>query len=111
MLTHPTLEQMQALGLAGMAAAYRQMAEQSTAENLNRDEWLGLMLDRETATRADKRLTNRLATSRLRFPDAYREHRLYRPSWPRPAQHPVTGPGSLAQSPGEPDYYRANRHR
>jgi hypothetical protein len=26
MLTHPTLEQMQALGLTGMAAAYRQKA-------------------------------------------------------------------------------------
>ena len=31
MLTHPTLDQMQALGLAGMAAAYRQLAEQDTA--------------------------------------------------------------------------------
>jgi DNA replication protein DnaC len=70
MLTHPTLEQMQALGLAGMAAAYRQMAEQNAAEALSRDEWLGLMLDRESTTRADKRLTNRLATARLRFPDA-----------------------------------------
>jgi len=70
MLTHPTLEQMQALGLTGMAAAYRQIAEQNAVENLSRDEWLGLMLDRETATRLDKRLTNRLATSRLRFPDA-----------------------------------------
>lgn len=70
MLTHPTLEQMQALGLTGMAAAYRQIAEQNAVENLSRDEWLGLMLDRETATRLNKRLTNRLATSRLRFPDA-----------------------------------------
>lgn len=36
----------------------------------SRDEWLGLMLDRETALRSDKRLTNRLAASKLRFPDA-----------------------------------------
>ena len=44
---------MQALGLTGMAAAYRQLAEQDNAADLSRDEWLGLMLDRETAMRAD----------------------------------------------------------
>jgi hypothetical protein len=35
MLTHPTLDQMQALGLAGMAAAYRQLAEQDNAADLS----------------------------------------------------------------------------
>ena len=70
MLTHPTLDQMQALGLAGMAAAYRQLAEQDNAGDLGRDEWLGLMLDREAAMRADRRLTNRLAAAKLRFVDA-----------------------------------------
>ena len=44
MLTHPTLDQMHALGLTGMAAAYRQLAEQDKATDLSRDEWLGLML-------------------------------------------------------------------
>lgn len=57
MLTHPTLDQMHSLGLAGMAAAWRDIAEQDTAGDLTRDEWLGLMLDREIATRADRRLT------------------------------------------------------
>jgi DNA replication protein DnaC len=70
MLTHPTLDQMQALGLAGMAAAYRQLAEQDNAADLSRDEWLGLMLDREAAMRADRRLTNRLAAAKLRFVEA-----------------------------------------
>jgi DNA replication protein DnaC len=70
MLTHPTLDQMQALGLAGMAAAYRQLAEQDNAGDLGRDEWLGLMLDREAAMRADRRLTNRLAAAKLRFANA-----------------------------------------
>jgi len=69
-LTHPTLDQMQALGLAGMATAYRELAEQSNADDLSRDEWLGLMLDREAAMRADRRLTNRLAAAKLRFPEA-----------------------------------------
>ncbi len=70
MLTHPTLEQMQALGLAGMATAYRELAEQCNTDDLSRDEWLGLMLDRETVMRADRRLTNRLAAAKLRFADA-----------------------------------------
>lgn len=81
MLTHPTLDQMHSLGLAGMAAAWRDIAEQDTAGDLTRDEWLGLMLDREIATRADRRLTNRLASAKLRFVDAcvenidFRTHR------------------------------------
>ena len=70
MLTHPTLDQMQALGLGGMATAYRELSEQNNADGLNRDEWLGLMLDREAALRADQRLTNRRASARLRFADA-----------------------------------------
>jgi DNA replication protein DnaC len=70
MLTNPTLDQMQALGLAGMAAAYRQLAEQDNTADLSRDEWLGLMLDREIAVRADRRLTNRLAAAKLRFAEA-----------------------------------------
>ncbi|TIU90138.1 MAG: AAA family ATPase, partial [Mesorhizobium sp.] len=69
MLTNPTLDQMQVLGLAGMAAAWRELAEQSSA-NDSRDEWLGLMLDREVAMRADKRVRNRLASAKLRFPEA-----------------------------------------
>src|SRR5262249_41693851 len=66
----PMIEQMQTLGLAEMAAAYRQLAEQDNTAALSRDEWLGLMLDREVAVRADRRLTNRLAAAKLRFPDA-----------------------------------------
>lgn len=67
MLTHPTLDQMHALGLSGMAAAYPELANQPEGSDLNRDEWLGLMLDREMAVRGDKRLTNRLAIAKLRF--------------------------------------------
>lgn len=70
MLTNPTLEQMQSLGLPGMAKAYRDLDEQPGANELNRDEWLGLMLDREISMRADKRLGNRLAAAKLRSPEA-----------------------------------------
>lgn len=70
MLTHPTLEQMAALGLTGMADAWKSLADQDPGQALDRNEWLGLMLDREASTRADKRFTNRLRNARMRFPDA-----------------------------------------
>lgn len=70
MLNHPTLDQMQALGLTGMAAAWHDIAAQDSAGDLAREEWLGLMLDREIAVRADKRLANRMKVARLRFADA-----------------------------------------
>ena len=70
MLTHPTLEQMASLGLSGMAAAWRALADQDPGEALNRNEWLGLMLDSEVASRADKRFANRLKNAKMRFPNA-----------------------------------------
>ena len=70
MLTHPTLQQMHALGLKGMADAWRDMAEKGQSSQLDREDWLALMLDREAATRADRRLANRLRQARLRFPEA-----------------------------------------
>jgi DNA replication protein DnaC len=70
MLTHPTLEQMQTLGLTGMAAAYRELANQVHGNDLSFDERLALMLDREMVRRTDKRLANRLTAAKLRFPNA-----------------------------------------
>ena len=70
MLTHPTLNQMAALGLTGMADAWKALAEQDPGQALERNEWLGLMLDREAAARADKRFANRLRNAKMRFPNA-----------------------------------------
>ena len=70
MLTHPTLDQMAALGLTGMADAWKALAEQDPGQALERNEWLGLMLDRESAARADKRFANRLRNAKMRFPNA-----------------------------------------
>jgi len=70
MLTHPTLEQMAALGLTGMADAWKALADQDPGQALDRNEWLGLMLDREASTRADKRFANRLRNAKMRFPNA-----------------------------------------
>lgn len=70
MLTHPTLDQMAALGLTGMADAWKALAEQDPGQALERNEWLGLMLDRKSAARADKRFANRLRNAKMRFPNA-----------------------------------------
>lgn len=70
MLTHPTLDQMAALGLTGMLEAWKALGEQDPEQTLDRNEWLGLMLDREAAARADKRFANRLRNARMRFPNA-----------------------------------------
>jgi DNA replication protein DnaC len=70
MLTHPTLDQMAALGLTGMADAWKALAEQDPGQALDRNEWLGLMLDREATARADKRFANRLRNAKMRFPNA-----------------------------------------
>ncbi|MDB4112156.1 IS21-like element helper ATPase IstB [Yoonia sp.] len=70
MLTHPTLDQMAALGLTGMADAWKALAEQDPGHTLDRNEWLGLMLDREASARAGKRFNNRLRNAKMRFPNA-----------------------------------------
>lgn len=70
MLTHPTLDQMAALGLTGMADAWKALNDQDPDQALDRNEWLGLMLDREATARADKRFANRLRNAKMRFPNA-----------------------------------------
>ncbi|WP_419739225.1 IS21-like element helper ATPase IstB [Ruegeria sp.] len=70
MLTHPTLDQMTALGLTGMAQTWKDLEEQDQNQSLDRNEWLGLMLDREATMRADKRFANRIRNAKMRFPDA-----------------------------------------
>jgi len=70
MLTHPTLDQMAALGLSGMLEAWKALNGQDPDQALDRNEWLGLMLDREATARADKRFANRLRNAKMRFPNA-----------------------------------------
>ena len=50
MLTHPTLEQMRALKLDGMAEAFIELEAEDRAKDLSHAEWLALLLDRETAS-------------------------------------------------------------
>ena len=66
LLKHPTLDQLHALGLQGMAKAFADIATADQAKDLPHADWLALLLDRETSWRRDKRLTARLRAAKLR---------------------------------------------
>ena len=64
MLKHPTLDRLYVLGLQGMAKAFVEMGDE--ADNLDKREWLALLLEREASWRQDKRFTARLRHAKLR---------------------------------------------
>jgi DNA replication protein DnaC len=66
LLTHPTLDQLNQLGLPGMAQAFAELEAGGDTATLSHTDWLGLLLDREVTHRRDKRLAARLRYARLR---------------------------------------------
>jgi DNA replication protein DnaC len=66
MLTHPLAERLRALGMAAMANAFLEMQSSSAAADLTREDWLGLLLDREVTARDNQRLSRRLRQAKLR---------------------------------------------
>ena len=66
MLAHPTLTQLEELGLSGMAKAFGDLLASGDAAGLSLTEGLGLLLDREASYRRDKRLASRLKSANLR---------------------------------------------
>jgi DNA replication protein DnaC len=66
LLTHPTLDQLHALGLYGMAKAFSEIMASGEETPLSHPEWLALLLERETSWRHDKRFTARLRYAKLR---------------------------------------------
>ena len=66
MLIHPMVERLRGLGLTAMADAFIEMQSSSAADDLSREDWLGLLLDREATSRENKRLGRRLRQARLR---------------------------------------------
>jgi len=66
LLKHPTLDQLHALGLQGMAKAFEDLTASGEADRLGPLEWLGLLVDREVSWRQDKRFAARLRVARLR---------------------------------------------
>jgi DNA replication protein DnaC len=66
MLTHPTLDQLSALGLHGMAKGFKDLAHNPEVRGLDHPEWLGLLLEHEITLRRQKRFEARSRTARLR---------------------------------------------
>ena len=66
MLTHPLVDRLRSLGLAAMADAFLEMQNNTATTDLTREDWFGLLLDREVTARDNKRLGRRLSHARLR---------------------------------------------
>ncbi len=78
MLDHPTLDQLKALKLDGMAEAFAELQARDGTADLTHAEWLGLLIDRESASRDTKRFESRMRTARLRHVGACPENVNYR---------------------------------
>jgi DNA replication protein DnaC len=68
MLIHPILDQLNELRLAGMHKALAEQLQMSDLDTLGFEERLGLLIDRETTERADRRMLYRLRKARLKQP-------------------------------------------
>ncbi len=67
MLITPTLEQLRSLGLTGMARALTEQLETAEYQALNFEERLGMLVDRESQDRANRRLERNLKAAKLRL--------------------------------------------
>lgn len=66
MLTHPTLDKLNELGLHGMARGFQDLHAQPEAHGLEHGEWLAILLDHEATMRRQKRFEARARAARLR---------------------------------------------
>ena len=66
MLIHPLAERLRGLGMAAMADAFLETQGHANAAELSREDWLGLLLEREVTARDNQRLGRRLSQARLR---------------------------------------------
>ncbi len=66
MLTTPTLDKLYALNLSGMARAFLEQQARADYAALSFEERLGLLVDRETQDRDNRRLERNLRAARLR---------------------------------------------
>jgi DNA replication protein DnaC len=66
MLTHPTLEKLRSLKLFGMAQALAEQRETRAADELGFEARLGLLVDRETTERDNRKLSSLLRKANLR---------------------------------------------
>jgi DNA replication protein DnaC len=70
MLTHPTIEKLQALRLPAMAVAFEQQRGSSEHAALSFEDRLGLLVETEWTAREQRRLTQRLRQAKPRYPAA-----------------------------------------
>ena len=113
MLIHPMVERLRGLGLAAMADAFTEMQRSSAADDLSREDWLGLLIDREATERDGKRLKRRLTQARLRQNAVIEDidlrtprgldrglfHKLAACGWIRDSQHLlIVGPTGVGKS-------------
>jgi DNA replication protein DnaC len=113
MLIHPLAERLRAVGMVAMADAFLEMQSQAAATDLTREDWLGLLLDREVTARDSKRLARRLSQARLRQNAVVEDtdfraprgldraffHKLAGCDWLRHSQHLViSGPTGVGKS-------------
>lgn len=66
MLAHPTLDQLNTLGLYGLAKGFKELEHKAEARGLEHAEWLGLLLEYELTLRRQKRFEARSRAARLR---------------------------------------------
>lgn len=113
MLTHPMAERLRDIGMTAMADAFLEMQASAAATDLSREDWLGLLLDREVTSRESKRLNRRLSQARLRQNAVIEDtdfraprgldralfHKLAGCDWLRHSQHLViSGPTGVGKS-------------
>jgi hypothetical protein len=65
MLNHPTIEKIRALKLTGMLHALEEQMQLPDIAELSFEERLGLLADRETTVRENRRLQTRLRQAKL----------------------------------------------
>jgi DNA replication protein DnaC len=113
MLIHPLIERLRGLGMTAMADAFLEMQGSPAAADLTREDWLGLLLDREATARDNKRIGRRLGHARLRQSAVVEDTNFRAPrgldrglflklsgcDWLRQSQHLViTGPTGIGKS-------------
>jgi DNA replication protein DnaC len=113
MLIHPLAERLRGLGMAAMADAFLEMQGHANAAELSREDWLGLLLEREVTARDNQRLGRRLRQAKLRQNAVVEDtdfrtprgldralfHKLAACDWVRHSQHLViSGPTGVGKS-------------
>ncbi len=73
MLTHPTLNKLRELRLAGMAEALEEQLNTPDLQDLQFEERLGLLVDREASVRHNRRLHTRLKQAQFHQPAAWED--------------------------------------